>query len=493
MTTRSGRPRQNIPTSPREILDSFAAEVAKQEDGGKPERAPAPSVSDITKTNEVRHRVVILIAAQREEYQLLHDAVYGSREPAPVNRLPAALLCDMERGLHLNQQGIKLLRRVAEKEIAAGFRQGNELQRSLALGATDKTLRDRYQDGTMVDEDGTIEKVYGILPILSLGMGVTFQYFTPTEAVESVRLLEVVTNIKFRGADGTFNPTTPASELSEALSAVVKVNAEAEWHTLYRKIVGALALVATAKYTVLDENNEPIDWSPSATAFVLKMSTHNNKFPHTQKDIEEVSKWLDRMSRLDSRHKALVGSVAAHAGSGAAAVSTVGKYTGQGAASVLATVVPSGASGLELKHRNKNVRAGCRHLPGKQHHVNKYATVCPHCYNTAKSFKCSLCGLLTPLAYGVCANQLTQGCEGLATDKNSSVATAADLQKAIDAVKRFKMAKDDKRHPKVNQVAATTNPALVSWFNDQIDKQWDALLTNRSANIGDPWGRVYGI
>ena len=83
-----------------------------------------------------------------------------------------------------------------------------------------------------------------------------------------------------------------------------------------RDTIAAFAATTDETLSVLDDKNKPAPWAPTAVAYVIEKSTRALSEPYTKSDLEGIVKYLNNMSRLDARQRALIQSGGRKQGAG---------------------------------------------------------------------------------------------------------------------------------------------------------------------------------
>jgi len=273
-----------------------------------PDYSKSPrSVSDMINASKVRTQVASKLTLLEQDFQGLYHARYNGWTRASVSRLPVPVLQELLNSLLVTEAAITLIRAVANFEIASGFAQSDQLSLCVSSGSLDKSLTDVY--ATMSDNDGTINKVYGCPPIPCCILGLCLQFFTPTVAPQSTMLQTVTNNLSFYNAGRDFDVVAAARKLSDAVTAVTRARAHANWDGACRAVIAALAECATEPDRTIGIDNTIVEFSPQAIKFVIEASTRQLDQPYVKADLVNIVNFLDTYARNKSRESALIGSV----------------------------------------------------------------------------------------------------------------------------------------------------------------------------------------
>ena len=179
-----------------------------------------------------------------------------------------------------------------------GFRQ------ALSQPAIDKTLRDEYLRLHKTSTAGTIERMFGVAPIIPLLLSLARRFFTPAESEAATALRALAPTLSFYDVNGAFKPATAANKLAAGLCAVLRRNAAARWDAIYRSLVPALARAFKEEYFVVDDDGSLLPWSPFAVSVTMEYYRRGTSIPYLREDVERLSDWLTNFARLDDVHAA---------------------------------------------------------------------------------------------------------------------------------------------------------------------------------------------
>jgi hypothetical protein len=416
------------PSTPQQALHAMASQSpARTRDTVDSEEITkgisARAVHDVTRMNMLRDRMGGLLSTLQGEFPLCLKLLAPGGDVANLKRAHLFLLVDIEQSIVKTKAVLEGARAMAKFEHDSGSDQGAELVRALEPRRLDKTLHDTWLDMGDIDTDpGTIERVYGIPPIVSLTMALLKSFFTPVESDASRHLRKVSLEAEFLNREGALDIAGPAGRLAEAMGEAAESYADCSWDTIYRNIVAAVAQASRVMYVIRTPAGQELDWSKWAMSKVVELNERGMDVPYKMAHVEAVTTDLSRFARVQSRETALIASLR--------------QDGGQRAVSYMSAV--RGGSAEMTPEVNRVEMLPCSSCTGPAHQFRADKSICGECGGHRDSWQCSECGLLTPVGYRQCGRGRYEGCTG--TEDRGQPAPAEAVARISGAVMSSKAA-----------------------------------------------------